>query len=372
MADYGVSVKDFGAVGDGVTNDRQAIQNAIDSGTEIHFPETGAFYLVEGCLKIGGSGLSGGKRLIGHRPCRGGGSYPDRPALIQGDGSDVLFAAVGTTVQNRAIELIGLSASNVVKPVLDFNSSVDGMVDNCWFTTSQNTDATIRIRNSYNVTIRESTVMCSGGGFAVTAYNQCNKLRIQNNRLGGGSIGGAVHVEQSASVQIEGNLTELGVYGIVVSSGIRLDQPNAGNVIGAGACNALRIVGNYLEDVEHPIVIASAMDLSGNLGQAVFGAVIESNNVGTYSYDLPLMTIGRLQAASIRGNSFWRKIGGKQPAIVVTVAPGANPAQPKNCTSEANMLTYGSGPFIAMSKQNSGNGLAMWLKSTNDTTAKPD
>ena len=91
MAEFVVNVRDFGAVGDGVTDDRQAIQNAIDAGFEIHFPEVSAFYLVKGSLRIGGSDLAGGKRLIGHRPCRGGGAYPDRPALIQGDGSDVLL-----------------------------------------------------------------------------------------------------------------------------------------------------------------------------------------------------------------------------------------------------------------------------------------
>ena len=236
-----VSVLDFGAVGDGKTNDRAAIQAAIDAGEEIHFPDVTSFYRVVGSLKIGGSDQSGGKRLIGHRPCRGGGAFQGKPALIQGDGSESLLVASGSTPQNRAIELIGLSALNVGNPVLDLMSGVDAMVDNCWLRSLKNTDAAVRLRESYNVTIRESTIGCSGGGFAVTAYQQCNKLRIQSCRIGGGDVGGAVHIEQSANVQLEGNIVELGVYGMVVSSGIRLDQPDAGNVEGAGACHALRI-----------------------------------------------------------------------------------------------------------------------------------
>ena len=347
MTNSRVSVIDFGAVGDGKTNDRAAIQAAIDAGDEIHFPDVSSHYRVIGSLKIGGSDLSGGKRLIGHRPCRGGGAFQGKPALIQGDGSASLLVASGTTPQNRAIELIGLSALNVGNPVLDLMSGVDAMVDNCWLRSVKNTDASVRLRESYSVTIRESTIGCSGGGFAVTAYQQCNKLRIQNCRVGGGDVGGAVHVEQSANVQLEGNIIELGVYGMVVASGIRVDQPELGNVEGAGACHALRIASNYFENVQHPLVIGSALNLENHPGQAVFGAVIETNNVGTYGFDFPLMTIGRLRAASIRGNSFWRKVDGKSPAIMVTFASGATPPHPTACVIEANHLTNGSGPFLS-------------------------
>ena len=342
-----VSVIDFGAVGDGKTNDRAAIQAAIDAGEEIHFPNVASYYRVIGSLKIGGSDQSGGKRLIGHRPCRGGGAFQGKPALIQGDGSASLLVANGTTPQNRAIELIGLSALNTGSSVLDLMSGVDAMIDNCWLRSVKNTDAAIRLRESYNVTIRESTIGCSGGGFAVTAYQQCNKLRIQNCRIGGGDAGGAVHVEQSANVQLEGNIVELGVYGLVIASGIRLDQPDSGNVDGAGACHALRITSNYYENVQHPLVIGSAMNLANHPGQAVFGAVIETNNIGTYGFDFPLMTLGRLRAASIRGNSFWRKADGKSPAILCTYAPGATPPHPTACVIEANHLINGTGPFFS-------------------------
>jgi len=44
-----VSVKDFGAVGDGVTDDKAAIQAALDAAVEVHFPE--ADYFISGHVK---------------------------------------------------------------------------------------------------------------------------------------------------------------------------------------------------------------------------------------------------------------------------------------------------------------------------------
>lgn len=366
-----VSVIDFGAVGDGKTDDRAAIQAAIDAGSEIHFPDVKSFYRIEGSLLIGGSDKHGGKRLIGHRPCRGGGAFHGKPALLQGDGSATLLVAAGTTQQNRAIELIGLSAQNTGKPVLDLRSGVDAMIDNCWLRSLKETDAAVRLHESYNVSIHESTIGCSGGGFAVTAYQQCNKLRIQNCRVGGGDLGGAVHVEQSANVQLEGNIIELGVYGLVVSSGIRLDHPEAGNVEGAGVCHALRITNNYFENVQHPVVVASALNMEKHPGQAVFGAVIESNNIGTYGFDFPLMTIGRLQAGSIRANSFWRKADGKASAIFVTQARGATPGYPSSCVIEANHLTSGHGPFIETDDSRNGPGPLMQKLKTENQISSP-
>lgn len=47
-----VNVKDFGAVGDGVTNDTTAIQAAIASGNPLYFPKPSAYYNVTSALVI--------------------------------------------------------------------------------------------------------------------------------------------------------------------------------------------------------------------------------------------------------------------------------------------------------------------------------
>lgn len=343
-----VSVMDFGAVGDGVADDRGAIQRAIDAADEVHFPDPPVFFRVSGYINIGGTNQRGGKRLIGHRPCRGGGPVNGKPHLIQGDGTWILFCALGDTPKNRAVEMIGLSASNRGKPVLQLASGVDARVENCWYVSTECIDATVLIRDSYNVTISESTIGCDGGGFAITAYQQSNMLRICNNRLGGGSLGGGVHVEQTGSLKIEGNIFEIGVYGIVVGSGIRLDKPKEGMVEGAGACHCPRITGNYFEQVRYPLVIGSGMGLAA--GSAVFAAVIESNQIGSGG-DYPLLTIGRLKSASIRNNSFWPMSGSKSPVIYVTSATSGDIPFPSDCLIETNSLVKANGPFVGFEKE---------------------
>ena len=53
-----VSVKDFGAVGDGVTDDTAAIQAAIDTGKDVIFPD--ASYKIAAPLQVGSQRLKGG------------------------------------------------------------------------------------------------------------------------------------------------------------------------------------------------------------------------------------------------------------------------------------------------------------------------
>lgn len=60
---YGVNVRDFGAKGDGVTDDYEAIQNALDHGGKIFFPR--GVYMVSKTLKISSNThIHGDKAII--------------------------------------------------------------------------------------------------------------------------------------------------------------------------------------------------------------------------------------------------------------------------------------------------------------------
>lgn len=89
-----VNVKDFGAVGDGVTDDMQAIQRAIDSGRVVLFPDGN--YLISSSLTYANVKIV----LIG---------IGDNCQITHNDNSN-LFALTDCTVIIKNIKIIGTSA----------------------------------------------------------------------------------------------------------------------------------------------------------------------------------------------------------------------------------------------------------------------
>jgi hypothetical protein len=84
-----ISVKDFGAVGDGVTNDTAAVQAAIDSGEPIVFPA--------GSYACGPLTQSTNSQRF----------YADGFVNIQKNANGVLFTSTGNYVQFEGIQFIG-------------------------------------------------------------------------------------------------------------------------------------------------------------------------------------------------------------------------------------------------------------------------
>jgi hypothetical protein len=96
-----VSVKDFGAVGDGVTDDTAAIQAALDTGSKVSFPD-GTYNISSSLiLKTDGQTLEGQSKL--NTVIEATNSAFDM--IIVGDSSvDVTGAATRTTIRNLYIK----------------------------------------------------------------------------------------------------------------------------------------------------------------------------------------------------------------------------------------------------------------------------
>lgn len=345
------SVVDFGAKGDGKTDDREAIQKAIDAADVIHFPRPAVAYRVVGSLKIGGTDERGQKRLVGDTITR---DLTQRGVIIKGEGGEPLFTTGiypnGKGLSNRGVSLEHLSATNKKAAVVQFHSAVNFLVADCYLASHDNTDATISARYSYRGTIKDSTVLCSGGGFAITAYDNCNGLRVRDCTLAGGTAGGVLHLEQSQGCSFTGNVIEVSKYGLAVSTFVRPDRPTEPNVVGAGNCNGFECSGNYLETVEHPFLLATK--------GTIHGASIEANYVGTtpaalkeYKFtEQPIFRVGRLHGSVIRANSFLQPKGGTQPVIEASATAGAQFPTMQSTTIESNVAPSGDGPFFAADK----------------------
>jgi hypothetical protein len=345
------NVVEYGAKGDGRTDDREAFQKAIDEADVIIVPRPAAFYRIVGSLKAGGSDGRGQKRFVGDTITR---DMIDRGVILRGDGSGPLFITGtypnGIGKQNRGISFENISASNEKFPVVQFHSAVNFLIDRCYLASYKNTDATLSARYSYRGTIKDSTVICSGGGFAITAYDNCNGTRIRDCTLAGGSAGGVLHLEQSQGCSFTGNVIEVSKYGLAVATFVRPDRPTEPQVVGAGNVNGFDCSGNYFETVENPLLL-------GTKG-TVFAASIEANYFGTsatalkeYGFsDEPVIRIGRLHGSAIRANSFYQPKDSKQPIISATATPAATHPFMQANTIESNVSQNGNGPFFSAEK----------------------
>lgn len=200
-----VNVKEFGAKGDGVTDDTAAIQNAINSltnGGDVIFPYTPASYLISNSLT-----LKNNIRLIGL----------GRRPKIKSNGSITTYIINGLNCSNCIIQNLDLDMNKV--------------------TNTAGTTFGIYLKNSNNVTIQDCTIQkIEGDGIyiadsanilvkdnliddinrnGITTTGDIDNVIIQNNKLTNMRFGGLIS-EDDDDYQFVKNLHYLNnrVYGV--------------------------------------------------------------------------------------------------------------------------------------------------------------
>ena len=325
-----LSVKDFGAVGDGTTDDTAAIQAAINSMTNnqsLYFPATpGAFYKTTAALLI--PTLAG---LVFY----GDGRKASRIQLVNGGAAVDLFSRANTStleannINDSVFFGLGLEGSGSTRHGINLLNMSRSLIQNCHFDGFGG--AAIYATNSLSVEIYGCRLNgCQNGILNDTGtWTGCNGWSIIGNYIGAMLYRG---------IDIAFGMTGTPIHGTVIEScqrgGLRLQQD----------CHAIDIRGCYFEDNKATVTTTADIDLAPS---SFCGAVIVEGNyfngdTAADDYYYPIR-MGYAQKCRIANNHL--NIGGKFVSIE-TVNNGDNEFGPVYFLNGAYVASYSFQPTI--------------------------
>lgn len=238
-----VSVMDFGAVGDGSTDDTAAIQRAIDFISKTYNRGTIFFPLPAVAYSVSTIQLRPNIWLFG----------PGKAAVcIRGQGTGPVIVTNSYPNGSTEIRQVGLRylrIDNKNHECVQMYGSPDFDVQSCMLTTSQS--PAFRARLSVRGKLTDNRITTSGPFPAVEGWDNCNGGDWGGNVVSGGRAGGGVDIGRTQNLSLRGNVYEVcGLYGVQIAK-------NDGN------CSAIDASYQYFEQVAEPFKLG--------LGFSVFG-----------------------------------------------------------------------------------------------------
>jgi len=191
-----VSVKDFGATGDGSTDDAVAIQAAIDS-----ISSGGIIFFPKGTYIIGtGLGIRSNNTLVGAN------RYDS--VLKTKAGTDITLINDGSGVNSKiCITDLGFSGNKAnvsAGQIMNLEKTEDFLVSNCRIIDSKGDGMIIR-QCSYGQIVNNNIVNCDNHGISLTNTDaQGNDIQIVGNSIKNPGASG-INVSQQNNVTVTGN-----------------------------------------------------------------------------------------------------------------------------------------------------------------------
>lgn len=357
-----VSVKDFGAVGDGVTDDTAAIQAAVDSGNPVFFPS--GTYALDGTIDIGagaklyGSGIgksillqtnAGSAHVIDALSTSTKGGIEIVGLTIDCNGVDAGFVAqyvsnisirycefknspfwlvnIGksddptvATIVNDQIEIVGCSFSNITQTyehLLIFNST-NVVVRDCHFEVAPNGNGLGFWQN----VDRADVVNCVFNNLSVGAYYS---LSTNNIRFSGCSFTNCTSGLRGANLSDHGNFGATHAYNISVSD--CTFRSNSGAPCQLGAVNGGIVSGcvfdtndefGLLIDDGEIISPYNAQCYNLTVSDCLFFNNNESNIISQNAPGIRFASIGGNIGVAISGCQFWDTRGTPKQLYPIT------------------------------------------------------
>lgn len=304
-----VSVKDFGAVGDGVTDDTSAIQAAIDYAATIkafvHIPDS-TFALTEARIK------SGCRGLVGSGTLKGTSATPEGVVTTNG-------VYYGGSVVDNVLIAVNIDCNNTAKRGIFASSLTNSNIERCVIT-NLNTSGGAGIRLHYGCinnniahnkvvmavdspfgtissligiqVVAETNGVDSTGGISTTGapvYESITTYRtiVHGNYVSGGTHGIAMY--STAYFTINGNICEGQSHRNVICSPTAYVGSISGNtLLGTGSAGVHIALGCYnIAVTGNTINSANATYASG-----------DSHGVGVYLYCYNINVSGN----TVKGN----------------------------------------------------------------------
>lgn len=304
-----VSVKDFGAVGDGVTDDTAAIQAALDTGKTIYVPATDQFYLLTATVTLDDNQIIFGD---------GAGSQ-----LRMTPSSSVLNVISATNKTNVTISNLQAYASGA-NPSTILSSGGIALLD-CTYSTVENCSVQnhrgsgVILSNSNNCKIRGNTFLNSPvqdgdtsdltGADVYLTYSSSNNVVTENICKSGNATGIALQ-SILAGDKVNDNVVSNNIIQNCKAYGIYVYKVNA-----TGEADRNAITGNSIYNITGTVInlvtgqynFGSGIYLQGAEYCTVVGNTLEKTHSGSVIFTELLApgAIGMTNAAAgvISGNS---------------------------------------------------------------------